>query len=292
MPAKILSMLIGILAAELAFFRFVDTPASICCACICALLYWRIKRELLSFVVLGALFASLQMLWLDQHRLAVENNGQLFRVEGKVKRILRVRNGASSPVVFLLGDAEVASYAGEKFELQNLRLSSYGRLEPGLHDWCVFYARLKSPVGTRNPGSINREMRYFVNRVSALGYVVEHPRNRCMANKAETSVARVRDAVTAALARSALTPSSLAVLRSLSIGDRNGLSDQQWSVFRHTGTAHLLAISGLHVGLVAALSFGFARSLLLLLGSRCGSVAIYRTALVIRPVWRHGATRR
>jgi len=37
------------------------------------------------------------------------------------------------------------------------------------------------------------------------------------------------------------------------IGDQRGISAEQWSLFRETGTAHLVAISGLHVSIVAGL---------------------------------------
>ena len=47
-----------------------------------------------------------------------------------------------------------------------------------------------------------------------------------------------------------------AVLRALLTGDRTGLSEQTKAIFRNTGTTHLLAISGLHVGVAA--TFGAA----------------------------------
>ncbi len=46
-----------------------------------------------------------------------------------------------------------------------------------------------------------------------------------------------------------------AVLAALAVADRSGLDEDQRTVFQRTGTAHLLAISGLHVGLMAAWGF-------------------------------------
>ncbi len=43
------------------------------------------------------------------------------------------------------------------------------------------------------------------------------------------------------------------LLRALSLGDRSGLDPETDALLRRTGTRHLLAISGLHVGLVAGL---------------------------------------
>lgn len=47
----------------------------------------------------------------------------------------------------------------------------------------------------------------------------------------------------------------------LVLGDRKGLGDAQREAFARTGTSHLLAISGLHIGLLAALVFGLSRGL-------------------------------
>ena len=45
------------------------------------------------------------------------------------------------------------------------------------------------------------------------------------------------------------------VLKALLIGDRSGVSAGTRDIFVRTGTAHLLAISGLHIGIVATLAF-------------------------------------
>lgn len=50
-------------------------------------------------------------------------------------------------------------------------------------------------------------------------------------------------------------PALSAVLIALSTGSRNFLSTNNWRVFQNTGTSHLIAISGLHVSLVAGLIY-------------------------------------
>lgn len=45
------------------------------------------------------------------------------------------------------------------------------------------------------------------------------------------------------------------ILIALAMGDRSYLSKSRWQTFIHTGTSHLIAISGLHVGLLAGLIF-------------------------------------
>ncbi len=52
---------------------------------------------------------------------------------------------------------------------------------------------------------------------------------------------------------SALDPRAAAILPALVTGDRQGLDAETWQTLRRTGTVHLMAISGLHIGLVAGL---------------------------------------
>jgi competence protein ComEC len=50
-----------------------------------------------------------------------------------------------------------------------------------------------------------------------------------------------------------------ALLSALLLGERADLSREQWQQFADTGTSHLVAISGLHIGLIASVIFVLAR---------------------------------
>ena len=71
------------------------------------------------------------------------------------------------------------------------------------------------------------------------------------------------------------------LLIALLMGERSGISDSQWQVFQASGTSHLLAISGLHVGIAALWSYWLimgiwrrlARLCLLLPAQTAGEVA-------------------
>ncbi len=60
----------------------------------------------------------------------------------------------------------------------------------------------------------------------------------------------------------------LALIRAMTIGDRSAIVPAQWEVLRSTGTSHLMAISGLHISLVAGLAFWLMR----LVWSRLGAL--------------------
>ena len=74
----------------------------------------------------------------------------------------------------------------------------------------------------------------------------------------------------------------LAVLRALAIGDRSALTRDLRSAYRDSGAMHLLALSGLHVGLVYALLVWLLRPLG---GHR--AARLLRSALVLGLLWAY-----
>jgi competence protein ComEC len=61
-------------------------------------------------------------------------------------------------------------------------------------------------------------------------------------------------------AQLAATGAGSGLVRALALGDRSGLSTEVGDAFRKLGLSHLLAVSGLHLGLVASLAFAAARA--------------------------------
>lgn len=83
--------------------------------------------------------------------------------------------------------------------------------------------------------------------------------------KLDTAFQRLRWSVRQGLDEQLAGLSGAGLVRALALGDRSGLSDALRADMRGTGTGHLLAISGLHVGLVALFATGLARALLLVI---------------------------
>lgn len=71
----------------------------------------------------------------------------------------------------------------------------------------------------------------------------------------ETSVRRFRSARRAVSQRLAAAGEAGGLVRALVLGDRGGLTSTTRSAFAQLGIAHLLAVSGLHVAMVAGLAF-------------------------------------
>jgi competence protein ComEC len=118
--------------------------------------------------------------------------------------------------------------------------------------------RLKPRQGFANPGGYDYEAQLFRNGIGATGYVREaesdDDNRRIAAASWRYAVLQARSFVAqrieAALPRAAM----LGIVQGLAVGETQAMSSAQWRVFANTGTTHLMAISGLHIGMVAMLA--------------------------------------
>jgi len=132
------------------------------------------------------------------------------------------------------------------------------------------YVRLKRPYGFSNPGGFDYEGWLFQHRIRAAGYVRNDEQNELIHQASIFSINHQRYLLRNLINRIHLSDSGdfeKSLLLALSLGDRSKVSPQQWQTLTQTGTSHLLAISGLHIGLVAGLFFILGRWLWALSGS-------------------------
>ena len=122
--------------------------------------------------------------------------------------------------------------------------------------------RLKPPHGYANPGGFDYERWLFEQGVTATGTVREGPGNlRLDPGPGPYWLDRLRQGLREHI-RGVLGDSPASgLVQALALGERSAISQDQWEVLRRTGTNHLIAISGLHVGLVAGLAFLVGRRL-------------------------------
>ncbi|ROR32655.1 ComEC/Rec2 family competence protein [Inmirania thermothiophila] len=138
---------------------------------------------------------------------------------------------------------------------RRVRLSWYGprpALAPA--DRLALAVRLRRPQGLANPGGFDYERWLAAHGIGAVGYVrraLAPP--HCCGGGAWLRLQRWRHRLAGRIAAAVPDPDGAALVAALATGVRAGLGDAHWDVLRATGTGHLMAISGLHVGLVAGL---------------------------------------
>ena len=113
-----------------------------------------------------------------------------------------------------------------------------------------FTLRLRQPHGNLNPHGFDYELLLFEQGVRATGYVRDAPAtllDTAAGHPIERWRQRVRDAIDASVA----DRRAAGVLAALVVGDQSAISRDDWDLFRTTGIAHLVSISGLHVTMFA-----------------------------------------
>jgi competence protein ComEC len=127
------------------------------------------------------------------------------------------------------------------------------------------------------PGGWDREASMAARDVHAEGTVLDEaavrraaPWRRWVPELSERLALVLAGARPPAWARGRFDEQHGPFLAALLLGRRDGLEPELAEAFRRTGLYHLLAISGMHLGLIAAVTYGALRSLL---GRRAGAAA-------------------
>ena len=154
---------------------------------------------------------------------------------------------------------------------RRLLVNDYGSRQylPGEH-WQLT-VRLKRPHGFANPGGYDYEAWLFQQGIAATGYVRDGNDNVLLQSHSRYLATSWFDQARHYF-RTRLDQRNLVVpgfIKALAIGDRYGITAQQWQVLTATGTNHLMVISGLHISLVAWLVFVLASRLFAFLPGGC-----------------------
>ncbi len=135
-----------------------------------------------------------------------------------------------------------------------IRLKAYDHIDKfhANQSW-EFTVRLKQSRSYQNPGArFNYETYLFENRIRATGYVRNENTNKLLANStSHFSISKFREWVGLFIRENFSGHSHTGILNALIVGVRGTLKDSHWRILQNTGTIHLVAISGLHIGMVS-----------------------------------------
>jgi competence protein ComEC len=185
-------------------------------------------------------------------RLPESLEGKTLWVRGRVASLPRA---SFRQTAFLF---EITSFQDqEKFQPLGFIQLSWPKLKKALwvgDEWRL-PLRLKRIHGNLNPGGYDYEAWAFQNGIGAKGYVLEKEKPVFIASHPfYQPINQVRQYIQekakASLPKSKTAPWLLALM----LGERVGIPQSEWEVLRNTGTNHLMAIAGLHIGFMAALA--------------------------------------
>ncbi len=234
--------------------------------------HWVHARELrglglfvLAFV-LGGVLAALQVAPALEARIQPATNDTLWRLTGRIASLpepIALRGGGQGQRFELVVEQAQRVAPGASAAVvepntapRRVRLSLYPAREESMRMWPALgerwqiEARLFAPRGAVNPAGFDYERWLFQRDLQATGTWVSGQRLAPAAG-----IAALRSHLYQALTASLPAGDARAVLQALVIGERGEFDDLLWDSLRRTGTSHLVAISGLHVGLLAALGY-------------------------------------
>ncbi|MEN8167309.1 MAG: DNA internalization-related competence protein ComEC/Rec2, partial [Pseudomonadota bacterium] len=158
---------------------------------------------------------------------------------------------------FEMDVSTVQSLQGDIAGPEKVRLSWYKTQQtPVPGQLWQLKVRLKRPRGWQNPGGFDYARWLFSHGIQATGYVRHWDGNQPLGDGYRAGwLDRLRMHIGAEINQRFEGARTAALIRALAIGDRGGMSTEDWEAFTRTGTNHLVAISGLHIGMVAGLMF-------------------------------------
>ncbi|GGC02968.1 DNA internalization-related competence protein ComEC/Rec2 [Marinobacterium zhoushanense] len=233
---------------------------------------WRRLAILLS---LGVLFGSIWGAWQLNHRLPDRFARTDVNLVGIIDQLPRLQGRRQS---FTLRIISIDSADEALLHLRRLSLSHYDAhdlLKAG--DRIKVRVRLFPPRGLSNPYAFDSERRFLTESIDARGYV----RSLDSIESSGITLPGLRQRLSMLLDQYFDERVSV-TLRALVLGDRSGLSPEQWRLLSETGTAHLLVVSGVHIAVMAGLGVLATRTLgLLLLWGGGSSRDVRRAGLLL-----------
>ena len=228
------------------------------------ILLLRKGREFLAPFAWGAIFVALgfsaAMLRANMVAAPVLDWRYYGPVEG---RVVGIDRSASDALRVTLDHVQLRDVAPDKVPTR-VRISLHGDAAdfrtPRPGERVMTTAHLGPPGGPVEPGGFDFQRHAWFLRLGAVGYTrvpvlaIEHARPGL-----GLAVFRMRIAISERV-REALPGDVGGFAAAVTTGDRSGISQPALEALRAANTAHLLAISGLHMGLLTAFIFGLLRT--------------------------------
>jgi competence protein ComEC len=224
---------------------------------VAVLTLWHPRWVVPALFVAGFVYAAWRADLLLQQQLPTDFEGRDVVVEGVVADL---PEPAEYGVRFLF-DIERAHVEEQTVSVpRRVSLSASLDVAPRAGDRYRFTVRLKRPHGLQNPGGFDYEGYLFRNGIRATGYVRNRPSPVWLEQAGgRYQIDRWRERLGDRIENLLPGNANAGLVVALANGDTGGIRDAQWSVLQRTGTLHLVAISGMHITLIAGIVYFLVR---------------------------------
>ncbi|MBS0287862.1 MAG: DNA internalization-related competence protein ComEC/Rec2 [Proteobacteria bacterium] len=154
-------------------------------------------------------------------------------------------------------DALLDIYHGKKLMTKPVKVRLHWSKPPILlHHQDKFCAKvkLKPRWHLANPGMSDQEKQLFLEGISLTGKILELENYQQVHSY---SLTRFRQKLNDDLANLLVDKTFLGVIQATTLGVYHNITPGQWQIFQATGTIHAIAISGLHISIIALICGGW-----------------------------------
>ena len=116
-------------------------------------------------------------------------------------------------------------------------------------------AKLKKPRNFLNPGSYDFVSSLNTKHIYWTGYIRSFNNKRLSGSPASFDWLRLREHLSKAISHLAPDTQTAGIIEALTLNITTHISQNDWDLFRRTGTTHLFGISGEHIALLSGLFF-------------------------------------
>lgn len=228
-------------------FIYIHKPYSL--LFILIVLYFRPKARFVAWFLVAIIWGCAHQYWIASRGMPSDLVIPKADLVGQVVSIPIV-NGDTVQFTF-----EATQWNGAKINT-HIALACYSHCPPihsGQH-WRLT-AKLKKPRNLGNPGGFDYVGWLNARHIHWSGSVRKGSFQAITPDRNRLSLIQLREHLCDKLASLDQDETSLGVIQALTLGVNSHIPKSEWDLFRHTGTTHLIDISGAHIGLLAGITF-------------------------------------
>ncbi|MFT4607938.1 MAG: competence protein ComEC, partial [Chitinophagales bacterium] len=209
------------------------------------------KYRIVLIILSAYLWAGIQFQSAVDLKLSHSFDNQVVMLSGVIVDIPKIKPRS---VRFLVKPDFIEGY-NQKLP-NKIRLSWYrsNQLPVAGERW-QFKAKLRRPSGFNNPAGFDYERWLLVKGIGATGYIKKSSDNRLLDQTPWWYINQLRTKVAQSIDQKCEVCDNRGLIKALTIGYRGDIQLYQKKILKDSGTAHLLAISGLHIGLISGLFY-------------------------------------
>lgn len=207
-------------------------------------------------------FAGAQVRTQLLHTIMLEKPERVTMVEGTVDRLDLMEEGKGMRLI--LKDLAIEDMVPEKTPARaRLLMRHPAELRPG--DRVRVMAGLNPPSPPVAPGAFDFQRYAYFQGIGAFGFTFRAPEivRKAESTSLEQGLEDIRQSIMARIRRH-IPPAAAPIAIALVTGEMTAVSEADWDAMRISGLAHMLSISGMHIGLIATLLFFTSRFLMAL----------------------------